>query len=272
MENKKAIFLDMDGTTLDDNKQMSEENLEALRLAVEAGHEVVITTGRTDSSAGYLRKRYELDRIGCRYMIVYNGAAILDCETGKRLYSRTIPMEYTKAVIEAARREHLYLHTYAGDLVLTEREDENLAVYLKRTSMKARIVPDLMEAIEQPVHKLLAVAVREPDRLLAFQDAQAAWARGKVDMYFSCREYLEVVAEGVSKGDALLRFCRMMGIPAKQTIAAGDEGNDLSMIRAAGTGCAVANAQEEVKQAADYVTAHDNNHSAVAEIVKRFLL
>ena len=93
MENKKAIFLDMDGTTLDDNKQMSEENLEALRLAAEAGHEVVITTGRTDSSAGYLRKRYGLDRIGCRYMIVYNGAAILDCETGKRLYSRTIPME-----------------------------------------------------------------------------------------------------------------------------------------------------------------------------------
>ena len=62
-----------------------------------------------------------------------------------------------------------------------------------------------------------------------------------------------------------------MDIPVSQTIAAGDECNDISMIRAAGTGCAVANALEEVKEAADYVTERDNNHSAIAEIVERFL-
>jgi hypothetical protein len=63
-----------------------------------------------------------------------------------------------------------------------------------------------------------------------------------------------------------------MDIPVEQTIAAGDEGNDLSMIQAAGTGCAVANAQEVIRAAADYVTERDNNHSAVAEIVERFML
>ncbi len=90
-------------------------------------------------------------------------------------------------------------------------------------------------------------------------------------MYFSCREYLEMVAEGVNKGSALLRFCGLMDIPVRNTIAAGDECNDLSMIQAAGTGCAVANAQEEVKAAADCVTRNDNNHSAVAEIVEKFI-
>lgn len=270
--NKKILFLDMDGTTLDDEKQLSEENLDALKRACEAGHEVVITTGRTHSSAGYLRTHYGLDRIGCRYMIVYNGAAVLDCETGKLLYSRTIPMEHAAALVDAARQADLYMHSYAKEYVLTEREDENLAVYLKRTNMRAKWVPDLKKALEDPLYKLLAVDVQDPEKLHAFRQSQAAWARGKVDMYFSCREYLEIVPEGVSKGAALQMFCRMRKIPVEYAVAAGDEGNDLSMIRAAGVGCAVANAQEEVKKAADYVTSCDNNHSAVAEIVERFLL
>lgn len=272
MRNKKVLFLDMDGTTLDDEKQLSKENREALGRMCEAGHELVITTGRTHSSAGYLRTHYGLDRIGCRYMIVYNGAAILDCETGEFLYSRTIPMEYALHLVDAARQEGVYLHSYRGEKVLTEREDQNLAVYLKRTSMQAEIVPDLREKLEPPLFKLLAIDVQEPERLHAFRENQAPWAKGKIDMYFSCREYLELVPEGVSKGDALRRFCRMMDLPIEQTIAAGDEGNDLSMIQAAGIGCAVANAQKEIKEAADYVSERDNNHSAVAEIVERFFL
>ena len=55
-------------------------------------------------------------------MIVFNGAAILDCETGKLLYSRTIPMEYVRELVDAARREHIYLHTYIEDKVLTGSE------------------------------------------------------------------------------------------------------------------------------------------------------
>lgn len=91
-------------------------------------------------------------------------------------------------------------------------------------------------------------------------------------MYFSSRDYLEMVSEGVSKGAALRMFCEWMGIPLENSVAAGDESNDLSMLKAAGVGCAVANAQAEVKQAADYVTEQDNNHSAIAEIVEKFVL
>lgn len=271
MKNKKALFLDMDGTTLDDEKQLSKENYDALGRAYRAGYEIVITTGRSYSSAEYIREHYGLDRIGCRYMIVFNGAAILDCKTGELLFSRTLALEYVKELVDAARSADVYLHTYEGDMVLTEREDENLAVYLKRTNMKARVVQDLQKALEQPPHKMLAIDVKDPARLHVFLKDQEAWAKGKIDMYFSSREYLEVIPEGVSKGAALRMFCERMGIPVQDTIAAGDENNDLSMIAAAGTGCAVANAQEEVKAAADYVTENDNNHSAIAEIVDRFI-
>ena len=62
MKDKKVLFLDMDATTLDDEKRISEENRSALRRAYEAGHEIVIATGRTQASAGALRQKYSLEQ------------------------------------------------------------------------------------------------------------------------------------------------------------------------------------------------------------------
>ena len=67
-------------------------------------------------------------------------------------------------------------------------------------------------------------------------------------------------------------FCAKMGIPIINSVSAGDENNDISMIKSAGIGCAVANARPEVKAAADYVTERDNNQAAIAEIIKKFMM
>lgn len=85
-------------------------------------------------------------------------------------------------------------------------------------------------------------------------------------------EYLEHVAPGIDKGSAVRFLCEYTGIPLCNTIAAGDAENDISMIRAAHIGCAMRNAEEEVKQAADYITENDNNHDGVAEIIHKFVL
>lgn len=76
----------------------------------------------------------------------------------------------------------------------------------------------------------------------------------------------------MEKGEALKAFCKRLEIPIANSLAAGDENNDISMIKAAGTGCAVANARPEVKAAADYVTLADNNQGAVREIIEKFML
>lgn len=269
---KKALFLDMDGTTLDDEKQISPENREALRKTIEAGHEVVITTGRPTPSARYLLTTHRLDELGCRYVIAYNGGMVVDCVSGEVLFSRTIPLEWMKTLNEHARKTGVYLQSYDGDYVLAEREDENLLHYTNKTSMKWRVVPDLSEALKNEPCKALAVDIKEHEPLEQFRQSLAEWAEDKMEMYFSCREYLEIVPKGITKGNALKAFCERMGIPLENAVSAGDEGNDMSMIQIAGTGCAVANAQEEVREAADYVTERDNNHSAIAEIVDKFIL
>lgn len=262
----------MDGTALDDAHRMSRENIEALEKAVRAGHEVVITTGRPTASAKLLLQSYGLDRVGCRYVIAFNGGVILDCGTGEVIFSRTMPLEQVKELALRARKAGVYLQTYDKDTVVSERDDENLAHYTEKTGMRGRAVPDLAEALREAPCKALLIDLHDQKPLLAFAEQIKDWAEDKVDMYFSCAEYMEIVPKGICKGNALRAFCERYGCRTENTIAAGDENNDISMIQAAGVGCAVANALEHVKAEADYVTERDNNHSAVAEIVERFML
>lgn len=272
MAERKALFLDMDGTTLNDAHQMPEANIRALERAARAGHEVIVTTGRPLASARLLYENYRLGEIGCRYMIAYNGGMVLDMKTGEVLYQKTLPLEHLRTLMAGARDQGLYLQTYVGDFVLSEREDENLAHYTSKTGMKAKVVPDLTEFLSEEPCKALAIDVHSPEPLKKFMDRMADWASDKVDMYLSSREYLEIVPKGISKGNALRDFCARIGIPVEHSVAAGDETNDIDMLKAAGVGCAVKNAQPEVKAAADYVTERDNNQAAVEEIVERFLL
>ncbi len=270
--NKKALFLDMDATTLNDEKQIPEVNMEALRKCIQAGHEVVVTTGRTLSSVEGLKASSGLGSLGCRYVIACNGGALMDCMENKLMFEETIPLEYVYHLVDAAREEGLYIQTYLEGKVLSEREDENLNVYLSRTNMKALVVPDIKARLRERPCKMLAIDIKKEEKLHAFAEKMAVWSEGKVDMYFSSREYLEIVPKGVNKGAGMIKFCELMGIPLSCTIAAGDENNDISMIRAAEVGCAVANGLDQVKAEADYVTSRDNNQGAVAEIIERFVL
>lgn len=269
---KKILFLDMDGTTLNDCHEISEENLRALEKAIRAGHEVVVCTGRMPGSAQSLLTRYGLHQIGCRYVIAINGGMILDVVTKEVFCERTVPRAVAEKLIDAARSQNIYLQTYTGSLVLTERDDENLKHYLNKTGMKCELVPDLKEALKTDPYKAVAISLKGREVLEAFRQQVRPWALGQVEMEFSCPEYLEFLPMGVHKGGAVEELCRILHIPLVNAVAAGDEFNDISMIRAAGVGCAVANAIEPAKKAADYVTERDNNHSAVAEIVDKFIL
>ena len=91
-------------------------------------------------------------------------------------------------------------------------------------------------------------------------------------MSYSSNRYLEFNARGVNKGAGLMRLADMLGVPREQTIAIGDNYNDLSMVEAAGLGVLMANAPEELKPRADYVTHDDNDAGGVAEVIEKFVL
>ncbi len=95
---------------------------------------------------------------------------------------------------------------------------------------------------------------------------------GNIAVSFSSNRYLELNRIGIDKGVGLRHLANYLNIAIEDTIAIGDNLNDWQMIEAAGLGCAVANAREEIKAISKYVCHSDNNEGAVAEVIETFIL
>ena len=266
----KILFTDLDGTLLDDAKNISPGNRAALERALSAGHRVVITTGRPLLSSLEQSRRLGLDGDGC-YLIAYNGGVVYDFGKKERIYKRTLSIPLVLEIIRLCRELGIHVQSYDDETVLVEPDCDNETVrfYCRRIRMNYRVVPSFDTDMRVEPPKVLAIAPREQleqlYRALGRFDAE-------LDYFYSTQTLLEIVPKGVSKGAAVAWMCQRMHIPLEDSIAAGDEENDLSMIRTAGVGAAMANAIPMVKEAADYITQHDNNHDGIAEIVEKFML
>lgn len=267
----KILFTDLDGTLLDDHKQISEKNLEAIRKALAHGHKIVISTGRALPSAIVQSEKLGLTMPGC-YIIAYNGASIYDSFEKKIIFSQTLPREYVNYLFEEAHRQSLHVHTYEDAYVVTEEENENLFQYLRDTGLKHRVVSSVKKELSCDPPKLLIVDYSNHDTLVRFQESIKDWSVGKVDSFFSSDFLLEVVSPGISKGNAILNLCQALNLPLENTISAGDAENDISMLKTTHTSVVMKNANPEMYAYATYVTEHDNNHDGIAEVIYKFML
>ena len=271
MENAKVFFTDLDDTLLDSRKTVSAENQAAMHEALDAGHKIVINTGRPLPAALPLIRRTGLERPGC-YAITYNGGLIYDCGSGETLFKKTLPMEYVRHIFDSAARAGLYAHTYDDRNLVCPRVTEETRRYCANSEIQWREDPDFLEHLREEPVKIIVINFEDHSRLEQFRADLAPWAEGKVSVSFSNAFYLEHVAAGISKGGAMRFLCDRLDIPLSRTVAAGDAENDIPMLQTAGIGAAVANAAPEAKAAADYVAEQDCDHSAVSEIIRRFTL
>lgn len=270
MQQGKILFTDIDGTLLSDDMTVSAGNRKAVEKALEQGNYVVVATGRPVKSGKAIVERLGLTMPGC-YMIAFNGSVLYDCHTDRILYEETIPLPHIRKLFEEAEKAGLYIQTYDQTDILTERKTRELEYYSGRTGMSYRIIPHLKQELKREPNKALLIHLESRQKLEEFQKANEYWTKDIFDSFFSSNTYLEYCPAGVNKGSAILHLCSLLDIPIENTIAAGDEWNDISMIQAAHIGVAVKNAVEAVKEAADYVTERDNNHDAVAEVIEKFM-
>ncbi len=272
-QNTKMIFLDLDGTLLDDNKNIPEYNLSAIHEALSNGHKVIICTGRPLCSAKKLFHVLDMEREGC-YAITFNGGLIYDIFHQKTLFKQTLPLEYVRYIFQKAAEHGIYMQTYSDESVLCYQDTKEGRDYSARTKTDRKVVPDVLEALgnEEPC-KTLAIADGFAHKPLAdFREVFADWSAGKVDIFFSSDAYLEFVPLGISKGSGIRFLANYLDIPMKNTIAVGDAENDIPMIEAAGLGVAMQNAPDDIKQYAGYVTELDNNQGGVGEVIRKFML
>ncbi len=270
----KMVFLDLDGTLLDDEKNVPKVNREAIDAALALGHKVLICSGRALDSVKKQIPVLGLDKPGC-YAICYNGGLIYDIGEKKVLYKKTLPMEQVRYIFQKARQYNgIHIQTYTEDGFICECDTKESRDYERVTKSKCKVVADVCEELRgQEPCKILAIAYGyDRKRIEGFQKSLLEWAKGKMDICFSCYEYLEFVPDGISKGNAVRWMSEFLKIPMKNTIAVGDAENDISMIKAAAVGAVMKNANDTVKQYGDYITENNNNEGGVAEVIQKFML
>ena len=266
---RKILFLDLDGTLLNSSREVSPGNRAALEKALSLGHKVVINTGRPLHSAIIQNDRLGFHQEGC-YVVSFNGGMIYDACREKIIYSRCLPLSTARSILTMCGALDIHVQTYDREDVLVEPrwDDALIRKYCARILMHYRVLPSFEEGLTEEPPKILAVSEENRPALETLQ-RELPERFDDVDCFFSAKHLLEIVPK---KGSALKRQCGLLDIPVENSVAAGDEENDITMLRAAGVGCAMQNAMESVKKAADYVTIHNNDQDGIAEIVEKFLL
>lgn len=269
-QNIRVLALDLDGTLTNDQKQITPRTHAALDAAVEQGVIIVLASGRPTAGILPLAKELGLDRKhGC--ILAYNGGSIQDCQTGEVLYQKCLASELVPELCAFAAEQDVAIITYDERGVVTERPEDPWAAREGFTcKLPVNGVADLAAYVDYPVCKMLITL--DPARRDAVCAAGRQRFAGRADLYPSSPFFIEAVPLGVAKDISLATLLEGMGLTRSNLMACGDGLNDRSMLAFAGVGVAMQNAEQAVKDVADYVTEADNNHDGVAEAIEKFIL
>lgn len=268
----RLLAMDMDGTVLNSEKIVTPRTEQAIRTAIRAGYEVLFASGRGPSEM----RRYLAQFPEMRYAIGLSGAAVFDLQRGESLVSVTIPRPLAEEIITTSEEVDAMVVVFAGPEVYVERKRREQLGYFgcdcfaklyDDCAVWVEDVADVLKRDGDRIYKINLYCHTEADWKLAGEKLghlPVSYAQGIPNNY-------EISPQGVDKGAGLELLCRTLGIPVEESIAVGDEGNDLAMLRAAGLGVAMANASPAVKAAADVLTA-DCDHDGVADVIEKYLL
>lgn len=261
------ICSDIDGTILNTRHQLTEATHRAAAQALAQGVKIVLVSARMPQGMEPIRQELELPDI----LICYGGALI--AEDGRAVFNRHLPLQAAGRIIQAAQQLHVHTSLYRQDQWIIEQPDEWSEQESAITGLTPKIQP-FPEVFQQwdaactGPNKVLFMS--EPERIRSLKQALDADELEGLTCYRSKPTYLEVVPTEGSKRKAVSFLCEHYGIPREEVLAIGDGENDQDMIAFAGTGVAMGNASDSVKNAADFVT-ETNDANGWALAIERFL-
>ncbi len=263
----RAIALDLDGTLTNHDKVVTPRTRQALLQAESKGAIIILASGRPTYGIVPVAECLELEKRG-GYILSYNGGNIVNAKTGEKLFSQFLPDAVIPILYKYAKEKNHALLGYAGNEIITEMPDDP---YVKEESrinkMNIRKVDNLLEALEPHPTKLLMTG--DPTDMIKAEEELVEILGEKMDIFRSAPFFLELVPKGIDKAQSLLRLLSKINLTPADLMAFGDGYNDLSMLKLAGVGVAMANAAPEVRADADYVTL-SNEEDGVAEALLHF--
>lgn len=266
---KKIFFTDLDETLLTTQKTISPATAKVLMDMAEAGHYIVLASGRTIESLLDARRELPISDKNLFYASC-NGSRVVDASTGATIREERMSLDDAEYFINYCENKGIAVQSYDVGYIVTRKNSPELDDYRKIIHMPYKEVPNVAKALSKPPFKCLALNIEDTTVLDRLAEELAPWAGDRISLVKSSPKLLEAFSSKSGKGSALTFLADYLGIPIENTMAAGDQGNDISMLKAAGTGVAMINGAPDAKAAADIITREDNNHDGLVPILREF--
>ncbi len=265
----EILVLDIDGTLTTTEKTISNETLQAIINIQKRGHMVVLASGRPTPGIWPVARKLEMEKYG-GYILSYNGARIINCSTNEIIYQKVLPHELLPEIYQAAKEYKTGLLTYdEHSILVATKMDEYIEKEAWINKLPYTQIPDFLDYVTFDVNKCVMTA--HPDYLAQVEIKMKERFEGRLNIFRSEPFFLEVVPLHIDKAESLGQLLDYLHLSREQMISCGDGYNDITMIQYAGMGVAMANAQQKVKEVADYITL-SNDNNGVAHVINEFML
>ncbi len=265
MNSIRLICLDLDGTLLNDHKEIDPSDVDAIRRAAADGVTIALITGRMPAATDEIVKTL---RIPC---ILACNAGTYILENGTCIYSEYLSLEVMQKVYGVAKAQELPMWIFRHEDWMVTDLDEGVRE-------ESRIIHHMPLIVDyQKLEDEWVLTQKSPNKLLIcanpfkVQEIYAILKKMNIhgmDMACSSPCFLEIFPSGMDKGKALRTICMEKGIPPEATMAFGDQELDIPMIREAFIGIAMENGIPEIKDAAQFVTKSNNDAGVAYGIMK----
>ena len=274
------ILLDIDGTLTNDQKIITPKTKQALKQAQANGCLLVLASGRPVS--GLVRYYEELDMHHHHGLLVaYNGSKVVDCQTQEVYFNQPMSIQASQAVLKHLKAfdvipmidkgRYMHVENVFNGFIMLKGKPFNIIEYEARAGQFLLCEEeDLVSFADFEINKILTAAT--PSYLNEHAEAMSAPFKDTLSCMFTAPHYFEYTAKGIDKAKTIDAVVQKLGYTREDCIAFGDAPNDLSMLRYASLGIAMANADEACKQAADEVTLSNNEDGIAYSLEKHGLI
>lgn len=265
------IALDLDGTLTNSEKIITLRTFDALMKAQREGVRLVLASGRPTFGIAALANQLQLADYG-GYVLSYNGGRIIDWCKKTVIFSQVVDQKLVPILYDFAEKAQLPIVTYLPDAILASKnEGEYLAEEARINGMPIVVAQNFVEEAMQIAGGSTKFLIPgEPELLIQLESEMKAALSEQMEVFRSAPFFLELPPKGIDKAQSLQRLLTHLGLERESLMAFGDGFNDLSMIQFAGQGVAMANAVEEVKSIADFVTT-SNEEDGIAHALEQLL-
>ena len=265
------IALDLDGTLTNSEKNITPRTFDALMKAQREGVRLVLASGRPTFGIAALANQLQLADYG-GYVLSYNGGRIIDWCEKTVIFSQVVDQKLVPILYDFAEKAQLPIVTYLPEAILASKnEGEYLAEEARINGMPIVVAQNFVEEAMQIAGGSTKFLIPgEPELLVQLESEMKAALSEQMEVFRSAPFFLELPPKGIDKAQSLQRLLTHLGLERENLMAFGDGFNDLSMIQFAGQGVAMANAVEEVKSIADFVTT-SNEEDGIAHALEQLL-